>query len=229
LAKPYGLLLECFDCTNVAESEFDDWYDSEQIPRRSRVNGVLTSERWINAESESSMPGLGGGAASISLVLHDLESVEVLQARDLPRVTGVDASPWSQRLVGQCRSICHFEAEQTLPGRLVSPAEARGLMMFAMNVSAEVDAEFNAWFDGEHIPHLAAVPGVLAARRFRMSPGGTHRYLVLYHLSEPGVQASAAWKKGGASPITERMKKEFLAPERNPLRLVLKRYQRAGG
>ena len=119
--------------------------------------------------------------------------------------------------------MCHFEAEQTLPGQQAGPSEATGLMLFAMNVLPDVDREFNTWFDDEHIPHLAAVPGVLAARRFKMA-GGSHRYLVLYHLSTPQVQASKEWKQGGASPLTDKMKPHFLNPERNPLRLVLRRY-----
>ena len=36
-----------------------------------------------------------------------------------------------------------------------------------MNIAPKLEAEFNKWYDKEHIPALAAVPGVLAARRFR--------------------------------------------------------------
>ena len=36
-----------------------------------------------------------------------------------------------------------------------------------MNIAPEHEAEFNEWYDKEHIPALAAVPGVLCARRFR--------------------------------------------------------------
>ena len=40
---------------------------------------------------------------------------------------------------------------------------AGGLMMFAMNVMPAAEADFNAWYDQEHVPRLAAVPGCLTA------------------------------------------------------------------
>ena len=93
--------------------------------------------------------------------------------------------------------------------------------MYAMNVPAEVDAEYNRWYNEEHIPALSAVPGCLCARRFKMA-GGTHRYLSLYHLTSPEVQASDAWKKAAGTPWTAKMRPYF----RDPLRLVLQRYTR---
>src|SRR3990172_1371379 len=195
-----------FNYSNAAEDEFHDWYDTEHIPERLRIKGFLSAERWINAEESSSMPGLGGSAgAKIALAIYDLESLDVLQSPARLAIVGDNISPWTRRMLGKCQRVCHFEAEQTLPGRQVGPADAGGLMLFAMNVLPEVEADFNAWFDDEHIPRLAAVPGVLSARRFRMA-SGTHRYLVLYHLTTPEVQATQAWKKGGASPWTDKMK-----------------------
>ena len=225
MAKPYGLLLVGFNYSTVAEDEFHAWYDTEHIPQRKSLPGFLSADRWVNAEESSSMPGLGGNSSQIAVAVYDLESLDVLQSPPYLAIVGDNTSPWTRRMVGKCQRVCRFEADQTLPGRQVSPAEAGGLMLFAMNVLPEVEADFNAWFDDEHIPNLAEVPGVLSARRFRMA-SGTHRYLVLYHLTSPEVQATKEWKQGGASPWTDRMKPHFLAPERNPLRLVMRRYVR---
>ncbi len=225
MTKPYGLLVEGYDYSNIADDEFNDWYDTEQVPARGRIKGFIDAERWVSAEEVSSMPGLGGADAKVFVAIYDLESLEVLQTPAYCATAGANLSPWSKRVSGKCQRVCHFEAEQTLPGRQAGPDNAGGLMMFAMNVLPEVDVEFNAWFNDEHIPHLAAVPGVLSARRFKMA-GGTHRYLVLYHLTAPEVQATRAWKEGGASPWTEKMKPHFLNRECNPLRLVLRRYVR---
>jgi len=228
VAKPYGLLVAGLDYSDVAEDEFNDWYDTEHLPERKHLKGFLSAERWVNAEELSSMPGLGGagGGTKISLAIYDLESPAVLQSPAYRAIVGDNISPWTKRVTGKCRRVCRFEAEQTLPGRQAAPADAGGLMLFAMNVAPEVEADFNAWFDEEHIPNLAAVPGVLAARRFKVV-ASTHRYLVLYHLTSPEVQATKEWKQGGASPWTDRMKPHFLAPERNPLRLVMRRYVRS--
>jgi len=105
----------------------------------------------------------------------------------------------------------------------VAPEQARGLLVFATNVAPEVEDEFNAWYDSEHVPALAAVPGVLLARRFRSPGGGRHKYLATYHLSAPEVSASAAWKQAVATPWTKKMRAHL----RDVLALTLRRYVRA--
>ena len=63
-----------------------------------------------------------------------------------------------------------------------------------MNVAPEHENEFNEWYNVEHLPALGAVPGVLAARRYR-GTGATQRYAAIYHFANPDVPNSAAWKK----------------------------------
>ena len=109
-----------------------------------------------------------------------------------------------------------------MPGRQAAPDNAGGLLMNAMNVAPEAEAEFNAWYNEEHIPALAAVPGCLSARRFK-TDGGTHRYIALYHLNAPEVQVTTAWKKAVDTPWTAKMRPHF----RDPLRVVLRRYVKA--
>ena len=90
-----------------------------------------------------------------------------------------------------------------------------------MNVDPEYEQEFNEWYDNEHIPGLAAVPGTLSARRFR-DMKGTHRYLALYHLQSANVPLTAAWKQAAGTPWTERLRPHF----RDHLRILTKRYVR---
>ena len=42
-----GVLVAAFEYANVAEDEFNDWYDLEHIPERQRVSGFLSCQRWI--------------------------------------------------------------------------------------------------------------------------------------------------------------------------------------
>ena len=83
--------------------------------------------------------------------------------------------------------------------------------------------EFNEWYNTEHIPMLAAVPGVLCARRFRAT-SANRRYVALYHLTSPDVQATPAWKSAANTPWTDKMRPHF----RDHLRLVCARYERRG-
>ena len=45
---------------------------------------------------------------------------------------------------------------------------AKGIMVVESAPSSpEREAEYHAWYDGEHIPAILKVPGFLSARRFR--------------------------------------------------------------
>jgi hypothetical protein len=95
-----------------------------------------------------------------------------------------------------------------------------------MNVAPEAEDDFNAWYDEEHLPALAAVPGTLAARRYRSTEanGGTHRYVAIYHLKSPDVPRSAAWKAAVDTPWSARVRPHF----RDRIRILTHRYVRGG-
>jgi hypothetical protein len=53
-----------------------------------------------------------------------------------------------------------------------------------INPFAGRDAEFNAWYDAEHVPDVLALPGFLRAERFAVHPLGDEpmRYLTVYEV-----------------------------------------------
>jgi len=150
----------------------------------------------------------------------------VLQTPAYRAIGGVNLSPWSKRVTAKCGRICRFEAEQAFPGNLAAPAPGAAALLFvAMNPVPDAEQDFNDWHDQEHLPALAAVPGCLAARRFRIRNAvseGNQRYLALYHLASPDVQSSDAWRKAVETPWTQRIRPQT----RDRLRLVLRRYVR---
>ena len=93
--------------------------------------------------------------------------------------------------------------------------------MIAMNVDPAFDAEFNHWYDQEHLPRLAAVPGVLLARRFR-TVEGPRQYFAVYHLTEPEVVGSPNWLAASDTPWTARAR----AHTTDRRRLVCRSYHR---
>ncbi len=211
---PMGLLVAGFDYSPVDEDEFNDWYDTEHIPERQRVPGFVNCERWVAADG-----------AKIAIATYDLKSPEVLKSAPYRAIAGENLSPWSKRVTGRAQRLCRFEAEQMPPGHAAAPEGAGGLLFFAMNVLPEAEADFNSWYDEEHIPRLSAVPGCLSARRFRISSAlseGDHRYLALYHLTSADVCASAAWQEAAVTPWTLRVR----PVTRDRLRIPLRRYAR---
>lgn len=210
---PKGILIAAMNFAAVAADEFHDWYDLEHLPERLRIPGFLTGERWIAA-----------GNPQVSVATYDLDGVGVLRGAPYLSVAHDNASPWTKRVIGRCDRLLRYEGEQIVPGEQVAPADAQGLLLLAMNVAAEHEAEFNAWYNDEHIPALAAVPGTLCARRYRAdssAPG--RRYAALYHFAKPGIAETPAWKAAANSPWTGRMRPHF----REFLRLECDRYSRA--
>jgi hypothetical protein len=208
-----GLLIAGFNYRNVAQDEFNDWYDTEHVPERSRVPGFLNCQRWLGAED-----------AKISIATYDLANLAVLQSPQYRAIAYENLSPWSKRVVGRCERLMRYEGEQTLPGTQVAPPAAGALLLNAMNAAPEGEAEFNRWYDEEHIPALAAVPGVLCARRFRAASTTLQKYVALYHMTSAQVCASAAWAKAVETPWTEKIRPYM----RDRLRIVCKAYVRSG-
>lgn len=206
-----AVLLVAFDYSGAHADEFHDWYDLEHVPERRRVPGFGLCERWINVANPRQ-----------AVASYDLDGPAVLSSEPYQAIAHENLSVWSKRVTAMCERLMRFEGEQTLPGDADSPAGAGGLLVNAMNVDGEHEADFNEWYDHEHVPALAAVPGVLAARRFR-DPKGTHRHLALYHLRSPEVVTGQAWKGAASTPWTERLRPHF----RDHLRIVAKRYVRA--
>jgi hypothetical protein len=60
------------------------------------------------------------------------------------------------------------------------------------DIDAEFEAEFNRWYDEEHISRLLEVPGFLSAGRYMAIRGGP-KYLAMYELEDHNVLRSAAY------------------------------------
>jgi hypothetical protein len=168
-----GILIAAMDFSDVAEDEFHDWYDTEHVPERLRVPGFLNAERWIGSQNPK-----------VSVALYDLDNVGVLHSPAYLAVGGANGTPWTKRVTSRTRMIIRLEGEQLRPADALAPAGANALLLIAMNVAPEQEGEFNEWYNTEHLPQLGAVPGVLAARRYR-GAGATQRYAAIYHLPIP--------------------------------------------
>jgi len=75
------------------------------------------------------------------------------------------------------------------------PVEAKYLYVVMMDIEPDKEAEFNQRYDGEHIPYLMDVPGVLSAARFKTAVDGVPKYLAIYEMTGPDVPDSAAFRE----------------------------------
>lgn len=86
------------------------------------------------------------------------------------------------------------------------------------DVLPEHEAEFNRWYDREHLPGLAAVPGTVLARRYRDCEAGP-RYHACYDVASPATVGSPPWIAVRATPWSEKLRPTF----RNTKRTLFRR------
>jgi len=77
--------------------------------------------------------------------------------------------------------------------------EAQGLLAVWTDIAPEAEAEFNEWYNTEHIPQLVGIPGIISGRRYQ-AVEGSPKYLALYDLAIPEVVKSDAFRQLRESP-----------------------------
>lgn len=191
-----GLLLTLTEPSPRDEEEFNAWYDTEHLPERLSIPGFVSARRWVDASAPA--------GAGKYLATYELERPEVLETPAYRARVGEGFTPWSKRILGRCTVFRRWACVQINPGGASPSADAAALFAAIGDVPAEHEAEFNRWYDEEHLPLLAKVPGVLGARRFRAT-SGTPRYVALYDLSDPEAPASPEWRAANATDWAQRI------------------------
>lgn len=188
-----GLLLSVQ--ANVAaehEQAFNDWYHSH-VPHLLQVEGYRWGRRYANVT---------GAVAYLALY-------EIADRSWLPRLLGPDTAARPAivndefaRFGGLAGlSDVSINVYEQIYGPPFAPAlMARDylLSLVAAACRPEVEARFNDWYNGSHIPNLLKVPGYVSGMRFRLvdHPALAHlnmgpRYLALYEIESeecvPGI------------------------------------------
>src|ERR1041384_7331238 len=78
------------------------------------------------------------------------------------------------------------------------PIAGKGMLLTSMNIDAAHEAEFNRWYDREHLEERVAIDGFLEARRY-VAQDGKPKYLSLYSTETFEVLDSTAYRKALAS------------------------------
>ena len=89
----------------------------------------------------------------------------------------------------------------------------KGLLLVMTDIPADVEKEFNRWYNEEHMGDLLKFPGVLSARRYKILDGKP-TYLAMYELEDPSVverpeyQKISGWSPT-ANPLSVSMSKRY--------------------
>jgi len=107
----------------------------------------------------------------------------------------------------------------------MATASGTGLLVVWTDIAPDAEAEFNEWYNSEHIPQLLGVTGFLSGKRYQ-AIDGKPKYSAIYELADENVMKSdakirrrgpARWCHCSATPSGQCSEKSFLtanAPRR---------------
>ena len=85
-------------------------------------------------------------------------------------------------------------------GHLTQPIGGTVLVV-TMEVDPADEAEFNRWYNEQHLPERMAIPGYVSARRFRLVEGdGALTYLCIWELEDGSPLQSRMYQEQQADP-----------------------------
>ncbi|HEV2219960.1 MAG TPA: hypothetical protein VGV08_05330 [Casimicrobiaceae bacterium] len=185
----------------------------------SRADALLVKFRW---------PGRGPGVALRDLIAGHPVALQLRQFRAVDGDEGyayVDVGDEGAALARLAASL-----QEALPGAVVarlaamtgiagasSGAAAPWRYVVETDVLPEREADFNAWYDSEHLPGLASVPGTVRAKRYR-NVDGHPRYHACYDLVRPETLGSPPWLAVRATPWSGRVRPAFVNTRRTMFR-----------
>ena len=190
------------------DDEFNDWYNLEHVPQVTALPGFVRTRRYFC------------GSADIRyLAWYETADENVESGAHFKSIVS-DPTPWSQRLrklYGNNRERMNFKLMCDV-GQAPVP-DAPWMYIVHTDIPDHIVDEYNAWYDKEHLPRCAGIPGVLRARRYAATAGNP-KYLTAYELSGPDVWESPAALAARKTPWTEKMRSLFSNTRRVLYKLV---------
>ena len=102
-------------------------------------------------------------------------------------------------------------------GILKMPLAGKGMLLTSMDIDPSAEAEFNRWYDREHLLERVAIDGFIEARRY-LAHAATPKYLSLYSTDTFEVLDSPAYRTALANQTA--WSKQNIARFRNMIRAV---------
>jgi len=97
------------------------------------------------------------------------------------------------------------------------PLAGKGMLLTSMDIAPSDEADFNRWYDREHLAERVAIDGFLEARRY-VAHQGSPKYLCLYSTATFDVLDSPAYRAALMNPTD--WSKTNLARFKNMIRVI---------
>lgn len=157
-------------------------------------------------------------------VMHAVEAVETYAYLELAIDSGRPSLETVRRLMdGQLGALFPQARLLTLEATLDVPGASAGQAapwhyVVETDVLPDAAEDFNRWYDTEHLPGLAAVPGTVRARRY-VAADASPRYHAAYDLASRETFGSEPWLAVRATEWSSRVRPNFT----NTRRIMFKR------
>ena len=152
--KGTGLLMVWCEVPDDVEGEFGRWYNEEHIEERLSIPGILSAARY---EAVSSGPK--------HLAVYELESSAVMESDAYLKVRA-NPTEWSKRMSPEytattyIRNVYEMIHPAALTDEIAASPMAPALQIGRMDIPADVEAEWNEWYDTVYVPNYETVPSV---------------------------------------------------------------------
>ena len=215
MSERRGLLLAKMDPPAQGEQAWNDHYNRVHVADRLSIPGFLSARRYTKLEGIPAQYSIPGDAKY--LAIYDVASLNVLRGKEYREVWEKDHRQPADSFEAQIFTLPRFGRgiyEQVFPegGEYTVPG-SKYVLLVGHEVPRGKSAEFNAWYNTEHIPYLLETPGVLAIRRFQMAarrfPPMTSRdgiltkYLTIWDVRDKSVFETVEFLKAAASPWSQ--------------------------
>lgn len=153
-----GLLFSQMEPPAGWEADFHDWYEHHHIPARMQIPGFACATRYEAVEGEPRW-----------LACYFLDDMAALET---PAYVALkqQPDPRTERMLANVHGFTRYLCDEISDtGATAEPAGLLYVVAFA--VPDEAAAEFDGWYEEEHVPLLMRVDGWLRVRRYRVRPG----------------------------------------------------------
>lgn len=179
---------------------------------------VSLGERFDEARIQDLAERLADGLEEVKI-----SAFAALEADDTyVYVRGAGALPQIQARLKEMAPGAHarmLHLTLDLPGASAGQ-EAPWHYIVETDVLPEAEADLNAWYDQEHLPGLASVPGTVRAQRWECRDASP-RYLACYDLHTQETFGSPPWLAVRATDWSSRVRPSFRNTRRTMFRKIL--------
>lgn len=151
-----GFLLVTMQCPPAMEEEFNAWYDTEHIPERLAVPGVLTGLRFVALTGHPRY-----------LAMYDLERPDVMESPAYLKVAHGNSSPWTKRVTSRVK-VYRSAGVQVWPGDRITGRCSRLTLLRFRGLGGEAARELVSALEAT----FASRPETLGARLLKHDAGG---------------------------------------------------------